>query len=101
MKLCSILPLLLVALAPAAFAADAPKPTVATNAVVHLTITGMHCDGCAKGIRSELLRLKGVGFAEVRLKSTDATVALDTNLCTTAQLTKAVEEAGYQAAVKK
>lgn len=92
----------LVGAAQSVVAAGTPAaPTIRTNAVWHLKITGMHCDGCAGGIRSEVKMLPGVASADVRLKTADALVAVDTNKVSLTKIFKAVEEAGYKAELAK
>lgn len=77
-------------------AAEPPAVTT-TNSFV---VTGMHCDGCAKGITSELKRTAGVASATVTFSNQLAVVAYDTNRVTSAQLIKVIHEAGFQAQPK-
>lgn len=81
----------------------AAEPTVVAvaNATNQFTITGMHCDGCAKGIAAELKRTTGVASASVTFSNQLATVVCDTNQITPARLVKVVEEAGYKAKLKQ
>jgi copper chaperone CopZ len=76
---------------------DKPAPVTA-NATNRFTITGMHCDGCANGLTSELKRTPGVASASVTFSNRLAVVAFDTNRVTTAKLVKVTEEAGFKAA---
>ncbi len=81
-----------------------PAPTVRNlhrprTKVFTIAIAGMHCEGCASGIRSELARLPGVTSARVHLKSARARVVGEENQVTTSQLIHAIEEAGYQARI--
>lgn len=76
--------------------ADDAAP-VSANATNHFRITGMHCDGCARGIQSELKHLPGVVSADVNFSNKLAVVACDTNRVSVDQLKKAVVEAGYDA----
>jgi copper chaperone CopZ len=66
------------------------------NGSVTLDVTGMHCDGCAGGLTSELRRVPGVCTAKVSLTNRTAVVAYDTNRVQTAALLKAVSEAGFE-----
>ena len=75
---------------------DKPAPVTA-NATNRFTITGMHCDGCANGLTSELKRTPGVASASVTFSNKLAVVAFDTNRVTTAKLVKVTEEAGFKA----
>ena len=60
---------------------SAAVPVVA-NATNRFAVTGMHCDGCAKGIASELRRAPGVAAATVSFTNKLAVVAFDTNRTT-------------------
>ncbi len=68
------------------------------NAAWRVPIQGMHCDGCASGIESELKRMTGVAAVAVGYQEGLAVVAVDTNQVTFAGLAKVVADAGYQAA---
>lgn len=70
------------------------------NGTVTLDVTGMHCDGCAGGLTSELRRVPGVCAAEVSLTNRTAVVAFDTDRVQTAALLKAVSEAGFEGRVR-
>ncbi|MHB1309042.1 MAG: heavy-metal-associated domain-containing protein [Limisphaerales bacterium] len=70
---------------------------VTTNASLRFAVTGMHCDGCAAGVRSELMRTPGVRSADVSFESGEAVVACDTNRATAPHLIGVIVEAGYQA----
>lgn len=88
--------------APPAPAADSSPlaSTVAAgtaNARWDLAVEGMHCDGCAKGIRSELMRLAGVSQADVDWEAGTAVVSGDSNLVSVALVLEVISEAGYHA----
>jgi copper chaperone CopZ len=70
---------------------------VAANATNQFQITGMSCEGCARGIASELKRLSGVISADVTFGKKLAVVTYDTNLVSADGLKKAIIEAGYGA----
>lgn len=76
---------------------DQPSQPSQANATNRFTITGMHCNGCAQGLTSELKRARGVVSASVSFTNRVAVVAFDTNRTTTAALVKAIEEAGFKA----
>lgn len=78
-----------------------PKPALTANLTNRFTITGMSCDGCAKGIAAELKLKTGVVSANVSLSNSLAVVVSDTNQITAAQLIKVIQEAGYEAQLKK
>lgn len=65
--------------------------------VMHFQIKGMHCTGCAAGIRSELLQVPGVASARVRYPEADAEVKAHSPLVDPARLIRVIEEAGYHA----
>jgi copper chaperone CopZ len=70
---------------------------ITANATNRFTITGMHCDGCARGIASELKRSPGVAFASVSFSNKLAIIAYDTNRISAAGLKKVIVEAGFEA----
>ncbi|MBA4147629.1 MAG: heavy-metal-associated domain-containing protein [Verrucomicrobia bacterium] len=76
----------------------APKPSA--NSTNRLEITGMTCEGCVKGVTSELRRVPGVVSVKVTLTNKLAVVAIDTNRVSTKTLVKTIEEAGYTAKPK-
>jgi copper chaperone CopZ len=78
---------------------NAPGAAV-QNASVTLDVTGMHCDGCAGGLTSELRRVPGVCTAEVSLTNRTAVVAYDTNRVGPVALLKVVSEAGFEGRVR-
>jgi copper chaperone CopZ len=89
------LTLILTTLAAATLAAEpAPAPACVTN---HFTISGMHCDGCAKGLTAELKQTRGVVFAQVTFSNQLAVVAYDTNRVSQARLVQVAKEAGFEA----
>lgn len=74
------------------------EPTPATaNRTNWFKVSGMHCNGCAGGIRSELRRTAGVADVTVSFTNQLAMVAFDTNRVSAKQLIKVIEEAGYGA----
>ena len=73
----------------------APNPVA--NATNRFVVSGMHCDGCAQGITSELKRAPGVAFASVSFSNKLAVIAYDTNRFSIKGLKKVIVKAGYQA----
>lgn len=65
--------------------------------VMRFEIKGMHCAGCAAGIRSELLQVPGLVSAKVRYPESDAEVEAHSPPVSSARLIRVIEEAGYQA----
>jgi copper chaperone CopZ len=90
----------LLASVPAA-AGEPAKPHLAPNTVANATnrfvVSGMHCDGCAQGITSELKRAPGVAFASVSFSNKLAIIAYDTNRISPKGLQKVIVEAGFDA----
>lgn len=87
---------------PAARIQNPPAAAVVqANATNRFKIKGMHCDGCAKGISSEVRALKGVASVEVSFKTKLADVAYDTNRVTQAEVIRVISEAGYEATAVK
>lgn len=66
------------------------------NAVWQVSVGGLHCDGCASGLRKELLRTEGVTGAQVHFGRSLAQVAVDTNRVTLEAVAKVIADAGYQ-----
>lgn len=98
MKLKHIFTFALAAFTTGAYAAN---QTTTANATNTFNVTGMHCDGCAKGVTSELKRTPGVITATVSFSNQLAVVALNTNRVNSAQVIKVIEEAGYKAQLQK
>ncbi len=69
----------------------------AGNGTNYFHVTGMHCDGCARGIASELKRVAGVTSAEVTFSNKLAVVVCDTNRVSSQALKQTIIDAGYDA----
>lgn len=91
--------LLLIALV-LAFGASAAATEETKPATVVLTISGMHCDGCASGISAILKRTEGVQKADVSFEEQRATVDYDPAKTSPEKIIEAVEKLGYKASVK-
>lgn len=63
-----------------------------------IPVTGMNCAGCAANVERALKRLAGVREANVNFATARATVLFDSRLLSSADLVKAVREAGYDVA---
>lgn len=96
----SLIVLFLAAALPAV-AAEKSATTAIANQTNWFKISGMHCNGCAGGIRSELRQTAGVADATVSFTNKLAMVAYDTNSVTPKQLIGVIKEAGYSAKVTK
>jgi copper chaperone len=71
------------------------------NLDVKLSVKGMTCSGCAKGVQAALAGVPGVKKAEVMLDKNEAAVTYEKGKTTPEDLVKAVEKAGYKCSVKK
>ncbi len=74
---------------------------LAGPAQVELTISGMHCESCATGIRAMLHRTDGVLKAEVSYEERRATVEYDPAKTSPEKIVAAIEKLGYKAKVRK
>ncbi len=63
--------------------------------IEHLTVSGMSCGGCVTRVTEALTKLPGVGGVEVALATGKVDVTYDERLAQPAQMTSAVERAGY------
>lgn len=66
-----------------------------------LTVSGMHCEGCASGIEAMVKRTEGVIKVDVSYEAREATVQYDPAKASPAKIITAIEKMGYKAAVKK
>lgn len=67
---------------------------------VVIGIEGMHCGGCASGVKAMLKRTPGVISAEVSYEEKQAEVEFDPSATTREKLVEAVNNMGYKASVK-
>jgi copper chaperone CopZ len=65
---------------------------------LNMTVRGMTCGNCARGIERKLASTPGVTKASVDLETTRAMVEYDTKLVKPDVLTKAVRDLGYEVA---
>jgi uncharacterized membrane protein YraQ (UPF0718 family)/copper chaperone CopZ len=56
-------------------------------------VEGMHCDGCASGLRDKLISAKGIKNAEVSFETSSATVNSELD---SAEIINIIEKAGYK-----
>ncbi len=70
-------------------------------ATVTLTISGMHCEGCASGIAAMLKRTDGVVKTNVSYEERSATVDYDAAKTSPEKIVEAIEKLGYKAAIRK
>ena len=64
---------------------------------VVINVTGMSCERCLKSVSDALGRLPGVVQVEVSLAAGQAVVTCDPLLVSPAELSGAIEEAGFDA----
>ena len=99
---------LLVAIAPRSFmlhGAFASVRAAATaddkNVRVVLAIEGMHCTGCASGIKALLKRTPGIISADVSYERREADVTYDRSRISEEKIIEVIGKLGYKASVKK
>jgi copper chaperone len=63
---------------------------------VTLGISGMTCGGCVRSVTKVLSAMDGVAKADVSLEKKSAVVEYDPAKQDVGQLTRAIEEAGYE-----
>ncbi len=80
---------------PATPSADVPAATGDAPGEVGLPIEGMTCASCVRRVERALGKVEGVTSASVNLASERATVTYDPAKAGLADLTAAVERAGY------
>jgi len=73
-----------------------PSPPPLTHGEAILPIEGMTCASCVRRVERALAKVPGVTTANVNLATEKATVAFDPAVADLAQLTTAVEKAGYK-----
>lgn len=70
--------------------------------VVHISVSGLHCDKCVTKVEKALKELKGVEKVEVSLEKGEAVVTLaSTAKLATEELANTIAKAGYEAKVGK
>lgn len=77
----------------------AATAAVKTERVV-VAIEGMHCGGCASGIKAMLKRTPGVVSAEVSYEAGEANVEYDSANTSREKIVEAISNMGYKASVK-
>lgn len=60
-----------------------------------IKVVGMHCNSCVNAVQLSLTDIDGVEDAKADLDSGITKVTLDTDKVSDAELTEAVEEAGF------
>lgn len=76
-------------------------PAWAAPQTVTLSVPGMTCAVCPITVKKALSRVEGVSKAEVSFETREAKVTFDDAKTSVQALTKASEDAGYPASVKK
>lgn len=79
----------------------AVAPVSASIRTVTLSVPGMTCAACPITVKKALTRVDGVSNVEVAYKQLEAVVTFDDAKTSVQALTKASEDAGYPALVKK
>jgi copper chaperone len=65
---------------------------------IEFSVTGMSCDHCVNSITNALKELDGV--SDVRVSLADKSAIVNGSLIDTAKVIAAIEEEGYEAAVR-
>lgn len=68
------------------------QPSNAT--VLNFHVTGMHCDGCAQGIKSKLAKIDGVIEVDASFENSSATV-MTSNPAIASKIVETIEEMQY------
>lgn len=68
---------------------------------VTLTVSGMHCGGCAEGITAMLKRTDGVIKADVSYEDGQAIVDYDPAKTSPEKIIATIEKIGYKAKIKQ
>lgn len=76
-------------------------PVAAATQTVTLSVPGMTCAVCPITVKKALSRVEGVSKTEVTFEKREAKVTFDDAKTSAQALTKATEDAGYPASVKK
>jgi len=84
-----------------ALAATLSSPVWAGTKTVTLSVPGMDCPVCPITVKKALTKVDGVAKAEVNFDKRQAVVTFDDTNTDIEKLTKATEDAGYPASVKK
>ncbi len=73
--------------------------TPKTERVV-IAIEGMHCGGCASGVKAMLKRTPGVVSADVSFEQKEAKVDFDSSATSREKIVEAINNMGYKASLK-
>ncbi|MFA5397808.1 MAG: heavy-metal-associated domain-containing protein [Methanomicrobiales archaeon] len=65
------------------------------NVIIHLSITGMMCEGCVATVKTALESVSGVEKVDVSLEKKEAVVTYDPATTTEEKIIKTVKKAGY------
>lgn len=72
-----------------------PASTQAEGIVVNYSVKGMHCGGCAAGVKQTLAKIDGVIGADVSYEESKAVITMRDESMTD-DVRKAIEEMGYE-----
>lgn len=75
------------------------RKNIITTQTITLNIDGMTCGGCVKSVSNALKQVDGVTQADVSLEQNNAKISFDDSQTSVADLTQAVEDAGFEASV--
>ncbi|MFZ3184343.1 MAG: mercury resistance system periplasmic binding protein MerP [Pseudomonas sp.] len=77
------------------------SPALAASQTVTLSVPGMTCAACPITVKKALSKVEGVTKADVNFDEREAIVTFDDTKASVEALTKASENAGYPASLKK
>ncbi|MBA3356088.1 MAG: heavy-metal-associated domain-containing protein [Pyrinomonadaceae bacterium] len=85
----------------------AQLPTASTTIIatpkterVVIAIEGMHCGGCASGVKAMLKRTPGVVSSDVSFEQKEAKVEFDSSATSREKIVEAINNIGYKASLK-
>jgi copper chaperone len=84
---------------PGVFAMNPASTNAPTERVV-IAIEGMHCGGCASGVKAMLKRTPGVVSADVSFEQKEAKVEFNSSATSREKIVEAINNMGYKASVK-
>ena len=80
--------------------ATAAETAAVNTERVRIAVEGMHCSGCASGIRAMLRRTPGVVSAEVSYENKEAVVEYEPGRITREKIAEAIANMGYKVSIK-
>jgi copper chaperone CopZ len=79
-----------------AIQAKANDSKVQVNKTITLAVEGMTCEGCESTVKESIEKLPGIASAKASYKEKNTIVSFDSTLTKTADISKAIADAGYE-----